>query len=250
MRRIGSPQSTGWATRRRSAARRELSQLCRPGVYSDATWTDDGQLAHWFVRERNLQVDLLVVGMVGWAREHRFPDTGRHWVCPSPNMPTYRTTCVYPGGVLLEGTNLSEGRGTTIPLKWSAHRFLDELDYAAELNARGLPGVRFRQTRFRPTFDKWQGQSCRGVYLDVIDLDRLNRTARRCMFCMRQETGRRPICMAASALRVRNRQGSDRHSIGSDQLRLAIDRQCDPHELDRLADCPESWSEMLRELVI
>ena len=208
-----------------------------------------GELAGWFAARRNLDVALKVVRMSGWTRASRFPDSRRHWICPSPNMPTYRTTCVYPGGVLLEGTNLSEGRGTTIPFEVVGAPFIDELQYADELNSRHLPGVRFRATRFRPTFDKWQGQSCRGVVLDVVDVDGFEsyRTTLHCLHAARKlygdqfewlpppyeyETVKPPIDILA----------------GSDALRLAIDSHCDLALLDELAQTSLDWNEEVAEL--
>ncbi len=177
-----------------------------------------GELARWFVATRNIDVDLTVVAMSGWSRDSRFPATGRHWLCPSPNMPTYRTTCVYPGGVLLEGTNLSEGRGTTIPFEVVGAPFIDELAYAEELASRQLPGVRFRPTRFRPTFDKWKSQSCRGVYLDVTDETPSNPTAPLCMSCMP------PACCTVinsnGCHRPTNMKPSSRRSIFSQAVML------------------------------
>lgn len=201
-----------------------------------------GELARWFVSDRGLNVELKVVRMSGWSRSARFPDCSRHWVGPSPNMPTYRTTCVYPGGVLLEGTNLSEGRGTTIPFEVVGAPFIDELEFAAELSSRCLPGVRFRPTRFRPTFDKWRGESCRGVYLDVTDASAFEsyRTTLHILHAARglvkeqlqwlappyeYETVKAPIDILA----------------GSDALRLAVDSQVELAAIDQLSQCENDW---------
>lgn len=195
-----------------------------------------GQLATLFVARRQIDVELKVVPMSGWSLATRFPETGRHWVCPSPNMPTYRTTCVYPGGVLLEGTNLSEGRGTTIPFEVVGAPFIDELQYAEELRNRQLPGVRFRPTRFRPTFDKWQGQSCRGVTLDVTDelAFRSYRTTLHMLHAARKLYGDQFAWLPPPYEYETVKPPIDILS-GSDALRLAIDRQCEEDELDRLA---------------
>ena len=96
-------------------------------------------------------------------------DTGLPWVAPSPNMPTPDTARVYPGGCLIEGTNMSEGRGTTRPFEWVGAPWLDAHAYAEGLSAERLPGVVFRPARFRPTFQKWAGQVCGGVQLHVTD---------------------------------------------------------------------------------
>ena len=88
--------------------------------------------------------------MAGWRREMLWEDTELPWVAPSPNMPTPDTARVYPGGCLLEGTNLSEGRGTTRPFEWVGAPYLDGPKLAAALERRGLPGVRFRAVTFEP----------------------------------------------------------------------------------------------------
>jgi uncharacterized protein YbbC (DUF1343 family) len=110
-----------------------------------------------------------VVAMRGWRRDMVWEDTGLPWVAPSPNMPTPDTARVYPGGCLIEGTNMSEGRGTTRPFEWVGAPWLDAHDYAEALAADRLPGVAFRPARFRPTFQKWAEQVCGGVHIHVTD---------------------------------------------------------------------------------
>jgi uncharacterized protein YbbC (DUF1343 family) len=105
----------------------------------------------------------------GWKRGMTFAQTGLPWVMPSPNMPTLETAFVYPGQCLLEGTNLSEGRGTTRPFELCGAPWIDPAQFAERLHALELPGVIFRPVRFRPTFQKFAGQSCGGVQLHVLD---------------------------------------------------------------------------------
>lgn len=112
---------------------------------------------------------LTVVAMEGWDRGDWYDDTGLPWVLPSPNMPTLDTATVYPGQVLLEGTNLSEGRGTTKPFEFFGAPWIDGFVLARELNALGLAGARFRETWFAPTFSKWAGARCGGCQLHVTD---------------------------------------------------------------------------------
>jgi uncharacterized protein YbbC (DUF1343 family) len=131
-----------------------------------------GELARYLNREHRLGCQLTVVGMRGWRRGMLWEDTGLPWVAPSPNMPTPDTARVYPGGCLVEASNLSEGRGTTRPFEWVGAPFLDAHRYAAELSARRLPGVHFRPVRFTPTFHKWAGQLCGGVQIHVTDRGR------------------------------------------------------------------------------
>lgn len=132
-----------------------------------------GELARLFVAECNMKVDLHVIPMIGWNRSMLFSDCMRHWVWPSPNMPTLKTTIVYPGQVLLEGVNLSEGRGTTRPFEVVGAPFVDSARWIAELAAFEMPGVRLLPTRFKPTFDKWKGESCQGIDIRVTDAHQL-----------------------------------------------------------------------------
>jgi uncharacterized protein YbbC (DUF1343 family) len=118
---------------------------------------------------RPLDCDLQIVAMRGWQRGDLFDATGLPWVLPSPNMPTVDTALVYPGLCLLEGTNISEGRGSTRPFEIFGAPFLDGYGLADRLAADGLPGVRFRPLSFRPTFHKFAGQVCGGVQLHVLD---------------------------------------------------------------------------------
>jgi uncharacterized protein YbbC (DUF1343 family) len=126
-----------------------------------------GELATF--ANRTLGADLEVIRVEGWRREQWLDQAGTPWVLPSPNMPTLATATVYPGTVLIEGTNLSEGRGTTRPFEIVGAPWLDADEFAARLNALELPGVRFRPTWFRPTFEKHHDELCGGVQLHVVD---------------------------------------------------------------------------------
>lgn len=112
---------------------------------------------------------LRVLPVEGWRREATFEETGLPWIAPSPNMPTPTTALVYPGGCLVEGTALSEGRGTTRPFQLVGAPGLDPIRLADRLEAAGLPGVRFVPTYFRPGFQKHAGALCGGVELIVTD---------------------------------------------------------------------------------
>ena len=129
-----------------------------------------GELARLFnAHFLSSRVDLTVVPMQGWARADYFDATGLPWVLPSPNLPTFDAAIVYPGQVMLEGTNLSEGRGTTKPFELFGAPWLDGYELAAELNALDLPGVRLREAWFTPTFSKHSGLRCGGCQLHVRD---------------------------------------------------------------------------------
>ena len=131
-----------------------------------------GELARHVNAEYALGCRLTVVPMRGWRRTMLWEDTGLPWVAPSPNMPTPDTARVYPGGCLIEGTNLSEGRGTTRPFEWVGAPYLDAHRYATALERLALPGAHFRPARFVPTFHKWAGQVCNGVQVHVTDRER------------------------------------------------------------------------------
>lgn len=128
-----------------------------------------GELALFLNSEFGIGCDLAVVPMEQWRRDYWFDQTGLPWVMPSPNLPTLESAAVYPGTVLVEGTCLSEGRGTTRPFELIGAPFINSRTYAARLNALRLPGVLFRAAYFQPTFQKWAGETCGGVQIHVLD---------------------------------------------------------------------------------
>jgi uncharacterized protein YbbC (DUF1343 family) len=115
------------------------------------------------------KVDLHVVWMKGWGRSMLWPHTGLPWVLPSPNMPAFETAMVYPGMVLLEATNLSEGRGTTRPFELFGAPYINTTELMAMFSSFKLPGVILREHSYIPTFQKWQGQRCAGIYIHVTE---------------------------------------------------------------------------------
>jgi len=130
-----------------------------------------GEIARWRHDVEKLDLDLAVISMRGWQRDMRFDHTGLPWVMPSPNMPTTDTALVYPGMCLIEGTELSEGRGTTRPFELVGAPHLDGHRLAADLGAMQLPGVGFRPAVFTPMFGKHAGQACHGVQLHLTSLE-------------------------------------------------------------------------------
>jgi uncharacterized protein YbbC (DUF1343 family) len=130
-----------------------------------------GELAHLINAEWDLGADLTVIKMEGWQRKMWFDETGLPWVPPSPAMPKLETATVYPEACLLEGTNLSEGRGTATPFECLGAPWIDGPRLAEALNELHLPGVRFRPTSFIPSASKHRGKTCHGVYLHVMDRD-------------------------------------------------------------------------------
>ena len=130
-----------------------------------------GELATQFRDEAFPKCRLSILPMKNWERATWFDQTGLPWVMPSPNMPTLETATVYPGMCLLEGTNISEGRGTTRPFEIFGAPFIDPEAICRELNNLKLPGVFFRENYFRPTFQKFAGELCGGTQIHVIDRD-------------------------------------------------------------------------------
>ena len=128
-----------------------------------------GELARLLASERGLDVDLVVSPLAGWGRDTRWEETGLPWVPPSPNIPTVAAARVYPGMCLLEGTNLSEGRGTARPFETVGAPWLDPLALVHALEKLELPGVSFLPTRFRPMFEKHANETCGGAILHVTD---------------------------------------------------------------------------------
>jgi len=128
-----------------------------------------GELARFLAAEMRIPVHLTVIPMEGWRRGMLYEETGLEWIPPSPNLPSPRTALVYPGTCAFEGTNLSEGRGTTRPFEWIGAPWIDGRAWADALNARALPGVRFRPIAFIPWASKHEGERCGGVQVHVTD---------------------------------------------------------------------------------
>jgi uncharacterized protein YbbC (DUF1343 family) len=128
-----------------------------------------GEIARLFNDQFGIGADLRIVPMTGWRRDVYSDQTGLPWVLPSPNIPTVDTAAVYPGSVLFEGTNVSEGRGTTKPFELVGAPWVVSESFTDAMNRLDLPGVRFRPVVFEPTFHKHAGISCGGCQIHVID---------------------------------------------------------------------------------
>jgi uncharacterized protein YbbC (DUF1343 family) len=187
-----------------------------------------GELARLFNDEFGIGANLEVIAMEGWRRDLYFEETGVPWVLPSPNIPTIETAVVYPGTVLFEGTNVSEGRGTTKPFELIGAPWVTSERFADGLNRLELPGVYFRPVLFEPTFHKHAKTSCGGCQIHPLD-----RTT------FRPGRNRRGVAGGVSSLRSpissrgRRRRTSTKHhklpSIflpGSSELREQIQRDC------------------------
>jgi uncharacterized protein YbbC (DUF1343 family) len=115
--------------------------------------------------------DLHISPMQGWKRYMQFVDTGLPWVAPSPNLPTPASATVYPGQVIWEGTNVSEGRGTTQPFECFGAPYIEPQKLLSHRGVRELPGITLRETAFEPTSNKWKGLLCKGLHIHVLDTE-------------------------------------------------------------------------------
>lgn len=128
-----------------------------------------GELMKYYNEFLPEKCDLKVVTMLGWDRGSYFEDTGLPWVFPSPNMPTIETAVVYPGQVILEGTNLSEGRGTARPFEVFGAPFVNPEEILSDIDQKALDGATLRIVEFRPVFNKWMDKRCLGFQIHVTD---------------------------------------------------------------------------------
>jgi uncharacterized protein YbbC (DUF1343 family) len=201
-----------------------------------------GELARLFNERFGIGAELDVVPLEGWRREMYWDDTRLPWVMPSPNMPTLDTAVVYPGGVLFEGTQLSEGRGTTRPFELLGAPWIEAEPFAAKLNALRIAGAHFRPVVFEPTFHKHARLACGGVQIHVTD--------RRAF---------RPVLSGVAVMSEFHRSAPDRFAwrqppyeyvhdrmpidilAGSDHLRQAIEADAPAR------DIAEGWEEGTRE---
>jgi uncharacterized protein YbbC (DUF1343 family) len=210
-------------------------------------------LVHFFARDGHpLGPDgaISVIAPRGWERHRTAQAWGRPFVAPSPNMPTVETALVYPGGCLIEGTNLSEGRGTTLPFQTVGAPFLNGRALARAMVDARLPGVLVRPHSFRPTFEKHAGQLCHGVVLHVTD-----------------PRSFRPVTTYLTLLALARQQAPDAFEFltrsyefeaerlafdlltGSDAARNAILSGATPNELvELIAPAGPEWPEALREV--
>jgi len=129
-----------------------------------------GELCNLINIEYRIYADIKVIGMDGWRREWHYHQTGLHWTVPSPNMSSLETALVYPGMCLLEGTNISEGRGTTRPFEIFGAPWIEPHNLVTALQREKIPGVDFRPTYFIPTFHKYKDRLCGGAQVYINDL--------------------------------------------------------------------------------
>jgi uncharacterized protein YbbC (DUF1343 family) len=136
-----------------------------------------GEMALWIKKHYYPTCGLNVICMKNWSRSSLFSDTQLPWVLPSPNIPTVQSALVYPGTVLIEALNLSEGRGTTIPFELFGAPYIDSEKLKKYLKARNIEGCIFRTHDFIPTFHKFTGEHCNGLQIHITDIDRFKPVA-------------------------------------------------------------------------
>ncbi|HWR89865.1 MAG TPA: DUF1343 domain-containing protein, partial [Dissulfurispiraceae bacterium] len=194
-----------------------------------------GEIGAWLAGTFHHSLDYHVIPMEGWTRDLWFDETGLPWVMPSPNMPTPETALVYPGMCLLEGTSLSEGRGTTRPFEIFGAPFIDSESLVRSLEAYRLPGVRFRPLSFEPTFQKHAGKLCGGAQIHVTNrrVFRPFKTAVAIIRAVRQLYPGEPIWRDPPYEYEAEKLPFD-ILAGTDRLRLDIDRGVEP-------DAMEAW---------
>lgn len=212
----------------------------RPEFRSFVGWLDTptrhgltlGELARLYQREHCPKVDLHVLAVEGWRRRQQFHATGLPWVLPSPNMPTPDTALVYPGACLIEGTNCSEGRGTTRPFELCGAPWIDSHAIADRLARAELPGVVFRPARFQPTFQKHAGQLCGGVQIHVTDPERFLpvRTGLHLLAALR-ELGRGHFRWRTEVYEFVDHLPAIDLLFGSDRERLALEAGAAPEQI-------------------
>jgi uncharacterized protein YbbC (DUF1343 family) len=199
-----------------------------------------GELARMFNDKFAINCDLEIIRMDGWSREQWLDETDAPWVIPSPNMPTLETATVFPGTVHLEGTQMSEGRGTTRPFELIGAPYIEASEYARQLNAIGFAGVYFRACGFQPTFQKHAGRTCGGVQIHVTNRDEFE-----------------PVIVGAATVKIAHDMYTEHFKwkeppyeyvfdknpfdviAGTDKLRISIEQQ------ESLEQIKQSWQEAL-----
>lgn len=199
-----------------------------------------GELALWYRKKHSLSGDLQVVACESLRRQMYFEETGLPWVLPSPNMPTVDTAVVYPGQCLLEGTNLSEGRGTTRPFELCGAPWIDPERLSRRLHDDKLPGVFFRPVRYQPTFQKFAGKNCGGVQIHVADREAFQpvRTSLALLAALRDLSGKHFDWRRETYEFVSDRLAIDL-LFGSDRERLALEAGQTPLEIARAWEAEE-----------
>jgi uncharacterized protein YbbC (DUF1343 family) len=207
-----------------------------------------GEVALYLNQEFKLGCDLEVVPMKGWQRTQLFNDTGLSWVMPSPNIPILESAMVYPGMCLFEGTNISEGRGTTRPFEICGAPFIDGSRLASRLEEYELAGVHFRALSFIPAFQKWAGRLCGGVQIHVINPFEFRPVITACRILQAiRELYQDGLQWKKPPYEYESRKMPIDILCGSPRLRLALDRGEDLYDLFEAWEAECSHFSVLRD---
>ena len=195
--------------------------------------------------------DVRVQPMRGWTRSMLWPDTGRAWLPPSPNLPRFEGVLVYPGQVLLEGTNLSEGRGTTSPFEQFGAPWRDPWQVLPLVAPRGRDGAALRPVECAPTFHKFHGEACRGFWLHVTD-DRAFRPYRTTLALLRaiQELWPVESRWRQPPYEYENELMPIDILTGGSAAREWIEAQGPWTKLDELSNAPDAWWPSVRKFLL
>jgi len=166
---LDRPNPLGGAIVEGNLLRMKFASLVGPFTLPMRHGMTTGELAYLFNDVLKIGCDITVLSLKGWRRHMLWKDVGRRWIMPSPNMPLFDTALVYPGQVLWEGTNISEGRGTCRPFEIFGAPFINPVTMKKGLSGEHLAGCCLREYWFRPTFNKWEGQRCGGFMIHVQD---------------------------------------------------------------------------------
>jgi len=176
-----------------------------------------GELARLFNEEYQIGCNLVVIPMTNWERWMDFEDTHLPWVIPTPNIPTIATCFAYNATCIFEGTNVSEGRGTTTPFEIFGAPWLKSEALARDLNSLGIEGAYFRPQYFTPTFSKYQGTLCGGVFLHITNRTKFN--AVKCSFILLDYIRKNyPNDFSINPPYVKGRPGLFEYEAGSDEF--------------------------------
>ncbi len=210
-----------------------------------------GELAQFCNDSMRLGAEVHVVPMQGWRRSMLWPATGRTWVPPSPNLPRWEGAFVYPGQVLLEGSNLSEGRGTTTPFEQFGAPFVDPWQLLSLAATKNLQGVALRPVQFEPTFQKWQGKSCGGLCLHTTDALAF-RPLRTTLALLRavHELWPRDFAWQQPPYEYETVKMPIDILAGTDSVRAFVEGERSWTQLDALAAAPGDWWQRVRRFLL
>lgn len=200
-----------------------------------------GELARLFQKHFGVECELTIVRLNGWSRDMWFDETGLPWILPSPNMPTLETAIVYPGTCILEGTNVSEGRGTTKPFELIGAPWIDPFKLKEQLLKYELPGVAFREAYFTPFTSKFQGSRCAGLQIHVVERNKFQPVVTGVALVV----AIRKLYPDKFSFREPNVEGKRHFDLlcGTSSVREAIEKEESPWDIARM------WESDLRKYV-